>query len=238
MGESQFNFSMPPENRYYAPVQTSRKPMHRKSRPSTAVVAVASLLGGVLATTGVAFALLPAVAGATVNEAFGEVPPTSSSQVTQAKQELAPADETVKTVPAVAKGDQVKGAKQATLANAEMSAYPVHRLASAEVEATEEEPVEVAAEAAVEVAAAVEDQRTWVEGWTETIVHPAVYDDIPNYDSYLCVECGYESLDQSDIVAHIDSHGGGDYLTVDNDCPKVVLEEEWTEEIHHEGHWE
>ena len=237
---------MPPENHHYAPVRSVSTPAHKKTRLNTVAVAVVSMLGGVLATTGVAFALLPAVAGSNVSEAFGDVPSSSSSQVASAKTQTVSGDQAVKTVPAVAKGNQVNGLK-ASLENEVKSAYPVHRASDVTAQEVEQAVDQVAVAAAyvsepvaepVEVASAEPEQRTWVEGWTEEIVHPAVYDDIPNYESYICTECGYESLDASDIVAHMDGHDAGDYLTVDNDCPKVVLEEEWTEKIEHEGHWE
>ena len=236
MGNSQFNFSMPPENGY-VPVRKAARPAHRKSRPSLAAVAVASMLGGALATTGVMFALVPAITGNSFVTLFGTVPVAEAAQ-SSSQQANMPASGEAKTVPAVMTQSQKAEAKQTEQAIAVKSPYPVHRKAAAQgVEASaraeeapeSEQPVETPAEP---------DGRVWVAGYTEKVVHPAVYEEIPDYESYICTDCGYESLDQSDIIEHIEEHESAAYLTVENDCPRVELEKEWTEEIYHEGQWE
>ena len=83
-----------------------------------------------------------------------------------------------------------------------------------------------------------EPERVWHEGWTEEIVHPAVYEFPPSYEVYICGVCGAEI--SSDPWGHIESeHNGiGSYHNEVRGGGSVLVEEEWVEVIEHPGYWE
>ena len=71
-------------------------------------------------------------------------------------------------------------------------------------------------------------------GWTETVVHPAVVEHVPAYDSYVCDDCGAETRTLQDMKDHIRETGHSGYTVVHHEAEDVVVEEEWTETVNHD----